>query len=489
MICLLSCLASSAAQSEPILATQSPPTIELFPIAPSEVWFSTYGSHNQKTAVTSGGVFTAYVERLRDQVAYWKLVRSTDEGATFVTVWSGTSAGGAPVIDTNGTDVFLIVPSTEESNAMFMRFDGMREYQQPTTAIITDPGFRMVKYLEGEQYNLLYDRQRDHLLFVWSRFLFILDVQGNVQSRTELFKTPSEREIEAAHYPLLAQDRNSIVVANTTTPDPGWVGPDGHNDNCYPSFGLAQTDDGGQIWTNPATGSFLSPPVDAGRNGPLYHPLPREITQITSEYCPANWLSGFLYKRSRILMALYSYDKSPAHGSAARPTPSALRFLRYNTATNEMEISKEDAELVGDQISIRSTQIFMTSGSELGAPIYLISAQSVPGGGRIVVLVSYDLGERWFDYAASDIVAAAPAESFFAISSTRTHPDNALYGTFTLLRSGLSPQVYFFSSVSIAEMIFPPADAGVRKTNLPSRHQRGRNQQWIERGGHRRERR
>jgi hypothetical protein len=121
------------------------------------------------------------------------------------------------------------------------------------------------------------------------------------------------------------------------------------------TIGIVVNSDGGWSWTNPQTGTTLQTPIDASQTGPSYHPLERSLTKMTPERCIANWLSGFLYKNSRILMALYSYDKSAQHGA---------------TAT--------------------------------------IPSQAVPGGARIVVLVSHDLGNTWRDYAASDVLPNGP---------------------------------------------------------------------------------
>jgi len=412
-------------------------TIEFFPVGLSETATATYGSHNQKMVVTRYGIFFAYVDQVQSGMSRWRLMRTRDEGSTFTEVWTGTSTGGAPVLDTDGENLFLLVPSDRYPDATFMRFNAAGQ-QAPVTTTISGGG-------DGH-YNLLYDRDRRQLLLTASVFAFVIDSHGKLMHKTQLFSYPASSQMEEiAHYPLLAQDRASIALAYTTTPYPGWTGPDGRQDNCYPSFGLLHTSDGGWSWTNPQTGTMLQTPIDASQTGPSYHPLERSLTKMTPEHCMANWLSGFLYKDTRILMALYSYDKSPQHGATV-PIPSAFRLLRYDMKVRQMEISRNDTELKAGELAVNSSQIFLSSGSHRSEPIFLISGQAVPGGVRMVVLVSHDLGETWRDYAASEIVPNGYADSFYGLSGIRRiAADSPLYGTFTLV-AGAGPirQVFFF---------------------------------------------
>jgi hypothetical protein len=441
-LCLvLACAFDFPNGEEMTSAIPTPPakvkTIEFFPVGPSETVLATYGSHNQKTVINRHGIFLTYVDQVQSGSSRWRLMRTNDEGATFTEVWKGISIGGAPVLDTDGENLFLVVPSERYPDATFMRFNSSAR-DAPLSTTISGGG-------DGH-YNLLYDWDRHQLLLTTSVFVFVIDPHGKLVHRTQLFAYPaSSRMEEIAHYPLLAQDRASIALAYTTTPYPGWTGPDGRQDNCYPSFGLMHTSDGGWSWTNPQTGTTLQTPIDASQAGPSYHPLEHSVSEMTPERCMANWLSGFLYKNSRILMALYSYDKSPQHGASAT-IPSAFRFMRYDMKVRRMEISHNDAELKAGELAVNSSQIFLSSGSHPAEPIFLISGQAVPGGARMVVLVSYDLGSTWRDYAASDVLPNAYRDSFYGLSATRRiAADATLYGTFTLVTgAGPTQQVFFF---------------------------------------------
>ncbi|HZB38438.1 MAG TPA: hypothetical protein VE443_10630, partial [Beijerinckiaceae bacterium] len=112
-----------------------------------------------------------------------------------------------------------------------------------------------------------------------------------------------------------------IALANTTTPYPGRTGPDGRPNNCYPSFGLLLSTDGGRSWEDPRSGRRLQLPIDAGQNGPSYHPLERAVTEI-GERCMHNWLSGFLYK---------SGESSWDFGATTNLAPTARASSRYPT--------------------------------------------------------------------------------------------------------------------------------------------------------------
>ena len=438
---MLACLGGLQSGAEEIIAGPSTlekvKTIEFFPVGPSETIAATYGSHNQKTVATRYGIFFTYVDQVQSGRSRWRLMRTTDEGANFAEVWRGSSIGGAPVLETDGENLFLVAPSETYPDATFMRFNGAG--QQPSvTTTISGGG-------DGH-YNLLYDQNRRQLLLATSVFAFVIDSDGILLHETQLFAYPSSSKMEEiAHYPLLAQDDTSIALAYTTTPYPGWTGPDGRQDNCYPSFGVMNTSDGGLSWTSPQTGTTLQTPIDSSQTGPSYHPLDRSLTVMTPERCMANWLSGFLYKDSRIFMALYSYDKSAQHGATAM-IPSAFRFLRYDMKMRQMEINQNDIELRARDLAVNSSQIFLSSGAHRAEPIFLISSQAVPGGARMVVLVSHDLGSTWRDYAASDVLPNGYADSFYGLSATRRiAADDTLYGTFTLVTGMVpNPQVFFF---------------------------------------------
>jgi hypothetical protein len=112
----------------------------------------------------------------------------------------------------------------------------------------------------------------------------------------------------------------------------------------------------------------------------------------------------------------------------------------------QMEIGQNDTELKAGELAVNSSQIFLSSGSHPAAPIFLISGQAVPGGARMVVLVSHDLGSTWRDYAASDLLPNGYRDSFYGLSAIRRiAADATLYGTFTLVTgAGATPQVFFF---------------------------------------------
>jgi hypothetical protein len=101
-------------------------TIELFPVGPSETVLATYGSHNQKMVVNRHGIFFAYVDQVQSGVSRWRLMRTNDEGATLTEVWTGISTGGAPVLDTDGENLFLLVPSDRYPDARSCASTGRR---------------------------------------------------------------------------------------------------------------------------------------------------------------------------------------------------------------------------------------------------------------------------------------------------------------------------------------------------------------------------
>jgi hypothetical protein len=259
-------------------------TIELFPVGVSETVSATYGSHNQKTAVTPFGIFFTYVDRLRNGLAHWRLMRTRDQGASFDEVWAGVSIAGAPVLETDGRYLFLVVPSDRYPDGTFMRFDAAGK-EPFLTKTIAGGG-------DGH-YNLLYDAQRRRLLYTASVYAFAINLDGEVIERIQLFPyVDGSRMEESAHYPVLAQDNEAIALANTTTPFPGWTGRDGRSNNCYPSFGNIHSADGGKTWTNPQNQQQLQLPFDSSQNGPSYHPLDRAVTEMTPDRCMANWFPG-----------------------------------------------------------------------------------------------------------------------------------------------------------------------------------------------------
>jgi hypothetical protein len=131
-----------------------------------------------------------------------------------------------------------------------------------------------------------------------------------------------------------------------------------------------------------------------------------------------------------------------AEGFDRTSTMDRQHYVRYDIATAKRDIDVYPA-WGGKTLSVRSLDGFCAAdASRSGTPLYCV-ARSIDN--RIAVLVSYDNGGAWHDYAASDVIEAGTP---YAIGGARRlTADGSIIGFYTHMSSSGRPDAVRFFTV------------------------------------------
>src|SRR5687767_2356239 len=80
--------------------------------------YGTFQSHNQKVVETADGIFMTYARTPFDD-AQWRLVRSTDEGRSFETIWQGVNSTHPPAIEASADGKLYLVHGDQATGAAY----------------------------------------------------------------------------------------------------------------------------------------------------------------------------------------------------------------------------------------------------------------------------------------------------------------------------------------------------------------------------------
>tara|TARA_Y100000588_G_scaffold352587_1_gene405360 strand:- start:127 stop:918 length:792 start_codon:yes stop_codon:yes gene_type:complete len=250
------------------------------------------------------------------------------------------------------------------------------------------------------------DRGREQLyLFSHNNRFHIVGLDGQVKQSYNLLQ---HGEHAVLQYPFLNMD-GDVLHAAWTTQNHGW---DIHH---------MLSRDGGQSWQL-MDGTALEVPVVADQGGG------GDGIVLDDEYDVHTWLASFVSRGGK-LHFLYMAQHQPAR----------QHYMRYHVRSGKRE-QHIWPEFKGEEITLLSLDgLLAMRPYEKGASLYYVSSY----GGRLGCLVSYDDGETWHDYAASD-----EKYRLYSIGGCRTvTEDGYIIGTFTNqgeLELGGRAEVYFY---------------------------------------------
>ncbi len=122
--------------------------------------FGTFQSHNQKVMSNRNGIFMTYLKTRNEPYTAqtWRLLRSTDGGRTFSTVYESTDATNPPVLESDEQgNIYLIRPDFVDKNAYLYRFLAQDEYAKPQISTIPKGS--------GGKYCMVLDPERGQLYY------------------------------------------------------------------------------------------------------------------------------------------------------------------------------------------------------------------------------------------------------------------------------------------------------------------------------------
>jgi hypothetical protein len=341
-----------------------------------------------------------------------RLVRSTDEGASFGLVAEWVLATKAPTLETDATgDLHVISQDWDTGDAIYNRFEAGKNYADPSNARIYGGGAgKYAAYLDPT-------RSQIHYL-TWSTF-FSLDTNGDTLYSQGFFQAGPHA---GPQYPHLSMTPDGILFAAWTT--------SATSDDHYYDIHFLASWDGGQSWGRPEPGQMVTLPVVCDDTGPAVPIVPPEEISATSERW--NWLGNLFYKDWK-LHFIYS---------GMQAGEWRTHYVRYNWDWNDPHVDlRVSPAIQGDSIVLSGLDGFFAADEVVGSPLYLCARTTT---GQIGVLVSEDNGETWHDLALSDYVVP-PDRSIYAVGgSRRLTSDGWLIGSFTEQNlTGTPHRVYF----------------------------------------------
>ena len=359
--CLLFLTTSIAAQ--PTLAAMNE-NIDIVCVDHEATGYATFQSHNQKMVSNAHGIFMTHIRSRNEPYTAqtWRLLRSTDRGETFSSLYEDTHATNPPVLETDEDgNLYLVRVDFLDGDAYLYRFRAEKDFRDPEITKI--PGGAAGKYA------MMYDPGRSQLYFFSHNNTFhIIGPDGQVRRSYNLLQAGENALLQ---YPMLSLDPDGTLHAAWTTQK--------HNIYLYWDIHHILSPDGGMTWRN-LDGSPCTPPIIADDTGPTLR-----ITQ-DDEFEAHTWLSSVLVKAGKLHFVYL-----------AQTSPPRQHYMRYDIATGRRD-QHHHPQFTGDTLQISGLDGFFASRAEQpDAPLYCVMNDQ----GHIACLISYDNGQTWHGHAKS----------------------------------------------------------------------------------------
>ncbi len=381
--------------------------IELVCIDDHATGYATFQSHNQKLVSNRHGIFLAYI-RSRN-AAYtaqqWRLVRSTDGGRHFTTVFEATDATNPPVLETDADDnLFLARPDFVDGHAHLYRFSAADGYAHPLVSKIPQGA--------AGKYAMILDRPRRQLYFFSHNNSFhTLGLDGLVRRSVILLKDGPDAALQ---YPSLSLTPDGTLHAAWTTVK--------HGVYLYWDIHHMLSRDGGETWQT-LRGQPVALPAIADQHGPTDRIIRDD------EYEVHTWLSNFLALEGKIHFVYLAQSKPPRE-----------HYLRIDLKSGRRDVDVWP-DVKGEKLELQGLDGFFASRAvDSSCPLYCVLASR----GHLACLANNDNGRTWHDHAVSDATF-----HLYAVGGCRELAnDGTILGAFTDYRDSAANSgggsLYFF---------------------------------------------
>lgn len=385
-----------AAQAQPL-------RIELTTIEERGPHFATFQSHNQKVVCNGRGIFMT-CNHSRDEkynAQLWRVMRSTDGGKSFASVFESTDATNPPCLETDSADnLYIGHPDWVSGEVVLVRLLAKEDYKVPHRT-------RVEKSAAGK-YSMVMDEARGQVCFFSHSGKFIrFGLDGAVKSSVLLLKRGENAVQEYTHLHLDAEGRIHAAWTSLNVPVRRYWG-----------IHHLQSSDGGENW-RPFTRMNLQLPVLADETG-----ISDRIT-LDHEFEPSTWLANMLTKNGK---THFTY-------AAKADKTITQHHVCYDLRSGTREIDHTPA-LKGETLSLNVGDGFLaTSQQRKDSPLFII-ARTVNAPPRLACLRSSDNGTTWHDHAVSEKLTQP-----YAIGGCREiTPDGFIIGSFTDVSAEKHPQ-------------------------------------------------
>ncbi len=367
--------------------------------------YGTFQSHNQKVVQNDNGIFMTYVDTFDPSL--WRLMRSTDGGASFSTVYEATHYTSPPAVETDAAgNVYLTHPdwTSPDSRFYFYRFAADSNYQDPNISILTGAP-------SWGKHTMTYDAPRDQF-YIGTQIGKILTVGTDGSLRASADVVYWEGPNAVMQYPLLKMDAQGNLHYGWTTAKKDVYG--------YWDIHHMMSPDGGSTWQNIDGTAVVIPPggIIPDNTGPAMQ------VSLADEYEADTWLANMLPKDGKLHMW---YE--------ARTTLDREHYVRYDIASGSKEIDTGTFWSGGGMTMNYYDGFFASDLRYPGTTLYAVSKDT---NGYLACLASDDNGDTWYAYARSSLQEWGG----YAIGGfSEITPDGFIIGSYTEYQAG---QVRFF---------------------------------------------
>ncbi len=379
-------------------------------------YYGTFQSHNQKVVATPDGIFLTYSRQRvppdaadsAPEAALWRLVRSTDGGKTFQTVYESTHGTRAPVLEVDDAGrLFLAHPDWNDPRApfFFYRFARGGDYHQPSISVITNISC-------AAKYAMAWDPTRRQF-YIAAQYgqLVTVNPEGRLVEMRAAFRQTGPNA--STQYPHLAVSPDGVLHLAMTT-----VGKTRQGKDIYWDIHYMNSPDGGRTWRKlDGTPLPASPvPDDTG---------PTDRITLDDEFEISTWLASTLVKDGKVH---FIYEGKTMH------------YLRYDLATG-----RKDATLDGPQFSGGNLTLGHASGllaarlDQPGSPMFCVSRDRARQ--TLGCLMSRDNGRTW---EAHSLAARTFHDNYATGGARQVAGDGYLIGSFTEVAGPKRLEIWFY---------------------------------------------
>ncbi len=390
-ICLVAVFISMSAGSAGALER-----IELTSIDTSiSTIYGTFQSHNQKVVSNDNGIFLTYVDTFDPSL--WRLMRSTDGGASFTTVYEATNYTSPPAVETDAAgNVFLAHPdwTWPTGDFYFYKFAADSNYTSHTKYTYSNAA-------SAGKHAMTYDPARDQF-YIGTQYGKILTVgtDGSLRSNTQVVKFEGPNAY--MQYPQLKMDAAGNLHYGWTTSMKDVYG--------YWDIHHLQSPDGGSTWQN-----IDGTAIDISGGGVIPDNTgPATMVSLADEYTANTWLANMLPKDGKLHM--FYQAQSPVNRT---------HYVRYDIDSGAKDVDT-GSTFAGEVISVYQYDgFFATDRRYPNTPLYAIARDTY---NYLACLASDDNGETWYDYARTDIQLPY---TYAVGGASQITDDGDIIGTFT----------------------------------------------------------
>jgi hypothetical protein len=365
--------------------------------------YATFQSHNQKVVANEHGIFLTYI-RTRNE-AYdaqtWRLMRSTDGGASFQTVYEEVAGTNPPALETDHAGNLYAMRQnygvSADSTLYVFRPDD--DYATHTASTIPNG--------DSGKFAMYFDPARERLYY-FSHYgeFYVIGLDGLVQSQAQLITSGPNA---APQYPYITVDERGIIYAAWTNVK--------HGEYMYRSIHVVRSIDAGASWQR-LDGTPVALPIVCDETGAATKVI------LDDELDVHTWLWSLVATDDR-LHALY----------LAQHTPGRQHYVQYDALTGA-ETLRIQPEFAGSALSLAGLDGLPVA--DRGSPRRLFVAANAAGA--LGVLQSTTNGDTWLDFATTEAVP-----SIYASGGMRQVTEAGdIIGTFTDPSNEAAVNVWFF---------------------------------------------